>query len=309
MARPRALSLVALAASLTLAGCGLGPGPAPSDVRLEVTRDFGVHALLRSYAPRVRGQETVMSLLMRNSKVGTRYDGGFVQSIDGFSAGHEGTDQVDWFYYVNGQEAGKGAAETIVRPGDRIWWDRHDWSQAEGTPAVVGSFPEPFTSGIEGKRLPVRVECDHPAADACKTVTRRLRAVGVATAVAAPSGAPSPHVLRVLVGTFGALARDAAVQALQHGPSVSGVYARVQDSGRSIALLDVHGATSTTLGASAGLVAATRHGEDAPVWIVAGTDEHGALAAAQALDEATLHDRFAVAVGPAGPLALPEQGP
>jgi hypothetical protein len=278
-------------------------------VRLEVTRDFGAHSLLRSRTPRVRGQETVMSLLMRNSKVGTRYDGGFVQSIDGFSGGHEGADPIDWFYYVNGQEAGKGAAETVVRPGDRIWWDRHDWSQAEATPAVVGSFPEPFTGGIEGKRLPVRVECDQPAVDACETVTRRLRAVGVATAVAAPSGAPSPHVLRVLVGTFGALLRDAAVQALQHGPSASGVYARVAGGGESIELLDVHGATRATLGAGAGLVAATRHGEDAPVWVVAGTDEHGTLAAAQALNEATLHDRFAVAVGPTGPLALPEQGP
>lgn len=308
MARRRALSLVALAASLTLAGCGLGPGPAPSDVRLQVTRDFGAHSLLRSRAPRVRGQETVMSLLMRNSKVGTRYDGGFVQSINGFAGGHEGGDPIDWFYYVNGLQAGKGAAETIVRPGDRIWWDRHDWSQTESTPAVVGSFPEPFTGGIEGKRLPVRVECDQPAAAACTTVTRQLRAVGVTTAVAAPSGAPSPDVLRVLVGTFRGLARDAAVQALEHGPSASGVYARVAGSGGSIELLDARGATRATLGAGSGLVAATRHGEDAPVWVVAGTDEHGALAAARALDEATLHDRFAVAVGSAGSVALPEQG-
>ena len=113
----------------------------------------------------------------------------------------------------------------------------------------------------------------------------------------------------MLVGTFAALAPDAAVQALQHGPSTSGVYARVAGGGKSIALLDVHGATRATLGAGAGLVAATRHGEDAPVWVVAGTDEQGALAAARALGEATLHDRFAVAVGPAGSVALPEQGP
>jgi uncharacterized protein DUF4430 len=305
----RLAPLVALAALLALAGCGLGAGRAPTDVRLEVTRDFGAHSLLRSRAPRVRGQETVMSLLIRNSKVGTRYDGGFVQSIDGFSGGHEGTDPIDWFYYVNGLQAGKGAAETVVRPGDRIWWDRHDWSQAEGTPAVVGSFPEPFTGEIEGKRLPVRVECTQPAAAPCKTVTRQLRAVGVVTAVAAPSGAPSPLVLRLLVGTFGALASDPAVQALEHGPSTSGVYARVATGGGSIALLDPHGATRATLGAGAGLVAATRHGEDAPVWIVGGTDARGVLAAAQALDETALHERFALAIGPAGPVALPDQGP
>lgn len=299
--------LVALAALLALAGCGLGPGPAPTDVRLTVTRDFGAHALLRSGAPRVRGQETVMSLLMRNSKVGTRYDGGFVQSIDGLSGGHDGPDPVDWFYYINGLEAGKGAAETIVRPGDRIWWDRHDWSQAEASPAVVGSFPQPFQNGIEGKRLPVRVECAVPSSAACETVTRRLRAVGVLTAVAAPTGAPAPHVLRVLVGPFSALARDQAVQTLEQGPRASGVYARVEGGGKSIALLDVHGATHATLTAGAGLVAATRHGQDAPVWVIGGTDEHGALRAAQALDESALRDRFALAVDSAGAAALPEQ--
>jgi hypothetical protein len=301
--------LVALAALFALAGCGLGPGRAPTDVRLEVTQDFGAHTVLRAGAPRVRGQETVMSLLMRNSKVDTRYDGGFVESIDGFSGGHDGTDPVDWFYYVNGAEATKGAAETNVHPGDRIWWDRHDWSQAEGTPAVVGSFPEPFTSGIEGKRLPVRVECVQPSSAACTTVTRQLRAVGVATAVSAPSGASSPNVLRVLVGTFRALARDGTVQALQQGPAASGIYARVKSDGESVALLDVHGAVRATLGADAGLVAATRHGEDAPVWVVGGTDEPGALGAAKALDEGALRDCFALAVGPAGRVPLPEQGP
>lgn len=301
--------LVALAALFALAGCGLGPGRSPKGVRLDVTRDFGAHAVLRSGTPRVRGQETVMSLLMRNSKVGTRYDGGFVQSIDGFSGGHQGGDPVDWFYYVNGAEASRGAAETDVHPGDRIWWDWHDWSQAQDTPAVVGSFPEPFTGGIEGKRLPVRVECAQPSSSACRTVSRRLRAVGVLTAVSAPSGAPSPDVLRLLVGTFGALARDAAVQALQHGPSASGVYARVAGSGESIALLDVHGGVRATLGAGAGLVAATRHGEDAPVWVVGGTDEQGALEAAKALDETALHDHFALALGPTGRVPLPEQGP
>ena len=46
-----------------------------------------------------------------------------------------------------------------MRGGDRVWWDRHDWSAATRVPAVVGSFPEPFVHGIDGKRLPVRVEC------------------------------------------------------------------------------------------------------------------------------------------------------
>src|ERR1019366_9584842 len=54
---------------LALSGCGLGAGPAPSAVHLTVTRDFGA-SIVRSYGtPRVRGQETVMSLLLRNATV------------------------------------------------------------------------------------------------------------------------------------------------------------------------------------------------------------------------------------------------
>ena len=144
----------------TLAGCGLGAGKAPGGVQLTVTRDFGAHVLGRAGAPQVKGAETVMSLLVRNEKVTTKYGGGFVEDINGLSGGQEaGGDPLDWFYYVNGIEAPKGAAATNVHPGDHVWWDLHDWSQTDDVPAVVGSFPEPFLNGVEGKRLPVRVEC------------------------------------------------------------------------------------------------------------------------------------------------------
>ena len=111
-----------------------------------------------------------MSLLMRNFSVSTRYGGGFVQSIDGLAGGQEDGQPVDWFYYVNGVEASDGAAARNVHPGDRIWWDRHDWSVTDSIPAVVGSFPEPFLNGIGGKRLPVRIECASVGSDPCRTV-------------------------------------------------------------------------------------------------------------------------------------------
>jgi hypothetical protein len=80
VARRRARSALAALAvtSVTLAGCGLGAGKAPSGVQLLVTQDFGLGFLHRSGALTVRGQETVMSLLMRNYRVSTRFGGGFV---------------------------------------------------------------------------------------------------------------------------------------------------------------------------------------------------------------------------------------
>jgi hypothetical protein len=299
--------LAALSALVALAsGCGLGAGKAPGGVQLLVTRDFGASTLRSFRSPQARGQETVMSLLVRNAKVATRYGGGFVQSIDGLAGGREGGRPVDWFYYVNGIEAGKGAAATNLHPGDHVWWDRHDWGTTDDVPAVVGSYPEPFLNGIGGKRLPVRVECASAEGEACRTVTKRLRAQGVPAAVSAlGSGAGATQTLRVAVGPWRALSGEAALRELREGPQASGVYARFAGDGRKLELLEARGRTVQTLGAGGGLIAATRGGEDAPVWAVAGTDEAGTDAAARAFDTATLSGHFAVAVGPGGALPLP----
>jgi Domain of unknown function (DUF4430) len=304
-------ALLAVLAVAALAGCGLGAGSTPTRVRLDVTRGFGAQTLRSLRAPRAHGQETVMSLLLRNAPVTTRYGGGFVQSIDGHTGGDEGGQPIDWFYYVNGAQAPKGAAQTDVHPGDRIWWDLHDWSQTEEVPAVVGSFPEPFLNGLEGLRLPVRVECAEPAGGACRTVTAHLRAAGVTSALAAlgPAG-EEPDTLRLLVGTWPQVRGDPGAQSLERGPAASGVYARLPASGQTIALLDAQGATVRTLTGSAGLIAATRYTGQDPEWLITGTDPAGVRLAAESLDEAALHDRFAVALTETGALlALPQPSP
>jgi hypothetical protein len=303
-----AAMLGACLGALSLAGCGIGAGPAPSAVQLVVTRDFGAHVLRQSGPLKVSGQETVMSLLMRNHRVGTRFGGGFVQSIDGLSGGQEAGAPVDWFYYVNGVQAGMGGAATNVHPGDHIWWDRHDWSQTEEVPAVVGSFPEPFLNGLGGKRLPVRVECDSVAGYACRTVAARLRAAGVPAAIAAPGSIAGALTLRVLVGTWSRVAGDPAAQAISRGPRASGVYAQFASDGRSLTLLDANGHAVRTLAAGSGLIAATRRSEDAPSWIVTATDERGLDLAASGFAEATLRNRFAVAFTAAEALSVPQAG-
>lgn len=301
-----AVAALLLAAAVLACGCGLGAGKAPSAVRLVVTRDFGASVVRSAGAPHVRGQETVMSLLTRNARVATRYSGAFVQSIDGVAGGQSGGEPVDWFYYVNGIEARAGAASTNVHPGDHIWWDWHDWSQTDDVPAVVGSFPQPFLNGIAGKRLPVRVECAKADGAACRTVVRRLRAQGVPAAIAAlGSGFEAAHTLRVAVAPWRLIAGDPGVHSIGSGPGASGVYARFAANGGTLTLLDAQGQSAQALGAGAGLIAATRTGEDAPVWVVTGTDVTGMERAAQAFDSSTLENRFAVAVGASGSLALP----
>src|SRR3954468_3191867 len=105
--RGRLLLLAALATSV--AGCGLGAGDAPSGVGLTVTDRFGAKVLVLEDAAKVSGEETVMRLLQRNAKVRTRFGGNFVQSIKGVAGGQDAGRPVDWFFFVNGEEAGKGA--------------------------------------------------------------------------------------------------------------------------------------------------------------------------------------------------------
>jgi Domain of unknown function (DUF4430) len=293
-------------ATLTLAGCGLGG--APTAVQLMVTREFGARVLNSAGAKSASAGETVMDLLRSHNSVATSSDGHIVQGIDGLSGGQQDGQPENWFYYVNGVEAPRGAAKTLVHPGDHVWWDLHDWSQAQAIPAVVGSFPEPFLNGIEGKRLPVRVECASASGYACSKVTARLRAYGVPAAIAAIGSGAAPETLRVLVGPWTSVAGELAAQSIARGPRYSGVYARFSTSGQALTLLDEQGRPAQTLGAGAGLIAATESAKEAPVWVVTGTDGAGVNRAAGAFDRATLEHRFAVALGPGGAVALPELG-
>ncbi|MEA2301974.1 MAG: hypothetical protein QOE44_2509 [Solirubrobacteraceae bacterium] len=299
---------VAAAASLVLAGCGLGAGGTPAGVQLTVTRDFGAAGLEERAAPAIRGKDTAMRLLERNAKVTTAYGGGFVSSIDGLAGGQDAGRPVDWFYYVNGIEASRGAAATTLHDGDHVWWDRHDWGTAMAVPAVVGSFPEPFLHGTGGKRLPVRVECIDPASPACSAVSHQLTRLGIPAARGGVGLSYRDESLRILVGAWPRMRDDPAARRLETGPSASGVYARMAPDGRSIVLLNARGAPVRTLGPGSGLVAATRFGGAPPVWIVTGTDPAGIAAAAQALEPGALHDRFALAVANDLGVPLPVAG-
>jgi hypothetical protein len=301
---------VAVALTLAVAGCGLGAGTPPSDVTLTVTRDFGAGPLLDQPDPKRSGDETVMRLLQRNTRVTTRFGGAFVQSIDGIAGGHTAGRPVDWFFYVNGIESSQGATDVHIHDGDRIWWDRHDWSAAMRVPAVVGAYPEPFLHGSGGRRLPVRVECAQSARAACVAVSSALGRAGVVTGTAGFGAGVGTDTLRVLVGPWPVLRDDITAQQLERGPRVSGVYARPSADGRRIVALDERGRPARTLGAGTGLIAATAAAEQQPTWIVTGTDARGLAAAARAFTDgqSALDGKFALAISADRAVALPVVG-
>jgi hypothetical protein len=282
------------------AGCGLGAGPGPRDVALLVTRDFGAHVIGTARIAHAPGAETVLRFVERSFRVQTGAAGA-VESIDGVSGGRAS----GWFLYVNGSAATRGPGATRLHPGDRVWWDLHNRGAATSISAVVGSFPQPFRSGIGGQRLPVQLVCSAGAGTACGVAGARLGALGVpfgSALLGAPAGTAS---LRLLVGPWPQLRDDPAARQLELGPRASGVFAIPDARGRWLRALDARGRTVRVLGAGSGLVAATRARGAQPTWLVTGTNAAGVLAAARALTQTALADHFAIAIVARGELPLP----
>jgi hypothetical protein len=300
--RGTAVAIALLLAALAAAGCGLGPGAEVGSVELTVTREFGGEpGLERSLA--AKESDTVMRVLEGEAEVETRFGGGFVHAIDGVAEGERGGDPYDWFFFVDGVESPVGAAEVELKSDERIWWDYRDWSAANHIPAVVGSWPAPFTDGVAGKHYPVVLECDG-GGSACATARESLHGEGVELA---PSS--SRRAIRMLVGPWDRLRGDPAARLLEDGPEESGIYATFVPGTRGkigLQALDEDGMEARNLGPDAGLVAATSRYGGPPVWLVTGGTAAAVREAAEALDEEHLRDHYAVAVEDGQVTSLPE---
>ena len=299
--KPRRWPAVALlAAALAAAGCGVGEGDELGEVSLTVTRDYGAVPVAGPLREDVTEADTVMRVLDRETEIGTRFGGAFVQSIDGLEGEQRGGRPYDWFFYVNGLWSPVGAADYPLRGGEAIWWDYRDWSASTRVSALVGSWPQPFAGGYEGERHETAVEC-RDGGEACAIVRRRLRGAGATLVASGADGA-----IRVLVGPWSALRDDPTAADLEDGPATSGVYADFAEDGDfELTGLDQGGRPVRTFAPGAGLVAATRRGRAPPVWLVTGPTPRGALAAAESLDRAALRDRYAVAVDGGERIPLP----
>jgi hypothetical protein len=303
----RAIRRVLAIGVLALLAASCGGSAGGGTVTVTVSRDFGAARIAPTRSGTTKVDTTVMDLLQHSFTVKT--EAGNPQEIDGVSGGKENGRAVGWFYYVNGIEADQAAAQRKLNSGDRVWWDHHDSDTAGQVPAVVGAFPEPFRSGSEGKKIPIRLVCMGNAGRSCDEVVTRLSNAGIADVARSSIEQSVGQVLRILVGAWPDVRQDIAARSLEAGPAKSGVYAKPDPKGGKLALLDAKGDVQRTLGPGSGLIAATRDEDFPPTWIVTGTDEVGVAAAAAALTEDQLSDHFALAVekgrGVPIPLATP----
>ncbi len=287
----RALALVF--AVTMLAGCGSSATETSEDISLTVTREFGVRALVDKAvrrAPVEGGLVGVLQSLTYQCSSECGRPRGTKQSV-----------------FVNGILADKPLGDLDVHGGDRVWLDWHEAGAAREITAVVGSFPEPFLHGVDGKRLPVRVECDDPRAGACAAVAEKLVSLGVVAGRSIIGRSAADMTVRILVAPWKRLrGREFEADSIDDGPRASGVFARFDASAQRLLVLRSDGTVARTLGAGTGLIAATRAKDRQPVWFVTGTDDAGVDAAARALDESVLSDRFALAISRDLPVAVPQ---
>jgi hypothetical protein len=300
--RPRAFAaLTVMSAALLATGCGLNAGSTPNaPVQLTVTRDFGAVSVLETAGTKVAGSDTAVAVARRGATVVAAAGARTVQSINGIAAG---APAAGWYPYINGILDDNDEA-TDVHGGDRVWWDQRPGSFK--VRVVVGSYPEPFVHGFDGKRLPVRVECADPNANVCNVVANKLIALGVPIGRSNISRSAADESLRILVGPWKALrGRDLESDDIDAGPRSSGVFARFDTTSTKLIVLDAQGAPARTLGPDTGLIAATQSQQRQPVWFVTGTDDAGVDSAGRALDEGVLSDRYALAISHDLPVAVP----
>ena len=173
--------LLVACALVLLAGCGherAGSGSAS----LWITRDRGATVLLVRTVP---AGLTAMQVLDEEADISKRYGGRFVQSIEGVEG--DVSKRRDWFWFLNGIEADRSAADYHLRPGDVEWWDFRSWSGEMREPVVVGAFPEPFLHGYDGNVRPVAVRYAVGRGRGATAIGHLLRASSVE-----PLGRPTP---------------------------------------------------------------------------------------------------------------------
>jgi hypothetical protein len=137
--------------ALVVAGCG--GGREDGSATLWVTRDRGAEVVFTAKVP---AGLTALQALDRERDITTRYGGRFVQSIDGVEGSLSA--RRDWFFFLNGREGDRSAAEVRLHAGDVEWWDFRSWQgDAMSVPVVVGSYPHPFV-GSTTSVVPVGVE-------------------------------------------------------------------------------------------------------------------------------------------------------
>ena len=309
MARRGLLPVIVLILLMTAvsAGCPSPPPAAGSGesglATVVVTRDFGQELILTGEVE-LNNVSNAMTALQSVAEVETKYGGGFVKAINGFSSEYEGLEQsqLDWFYFINGISLSLGARDYALRDGDVEQWDLRDWSYRSFVPAIIGAYPQPFLGGVGGEVKPTVVAYDDPFAEEAGALKAELEGwetaeVLVTGAETLSDGVKERSNLIILGG-----AENGLILELNELHKRLGFFAYFE--GGKIVVLDGGGNPAGEYGAGWGLIQTTQNpwspggvgSGESIVFMVSGTDEDGVRSAVRALIDNSDELSYAYAV-------------
>jgi hypothetical protein len=249
-------------------------------VTLMITKDFGSQTLVEKKV-QIQKNWSIFELLESTVKIEGKWDGGFVNSINGLESQSGGftRDGFDWFYYINGIGADVGADQYSLRAGEVIWWDYHVWkTMGSSNSAVIGCYPQPFIHGYRGKigatNILAAKESTKMAQDLKNSLLNRgVRSINVKEMD--NNLLENRSVPTIVVGTWSELKGLSWLDKFNQAYRKTGISVYFSDKG--LELLDYTGKTVQTVQNSAGVIAAAGSGlgDNSPLWLVSGTDQEG----------------------------------
>lgn len=259
-------------------------------VKLLVTKDFGNETLFEKKVE-IKEDRTVIDLLKANLEITTKWDGDFVNGINGLESENGGVsgNRFDWFYYINGICADVGAAGYELNPGDIVWWDYHAWkSMGSANSAVIGCFPEPFIHGYRGNVGTTTIITSEENNSLANDVQKALEKNGVTSI---ESKTLNEDFLQnrqgptIVMGEWSELKELTYLEKLNKAYKKTGTNVHFTDKG--LELLDYSGKAARTVTESAGVIVSTGAGlgDESPLWLIVGNNREGLEQAVEVLVE------------------------
>jgi hypothetical protein len=273
-----------------------GTAPAPGEkkpeltekVTLRVTKDFGREVIFHQTVP-IKKDWTVMDLLDTHLEIETKFEGSFINGINGLASEKGGftKDRYDWFFYVNGVSADVGAAAYQIQGGDQVWWDYHVWrNMSTAIPALIGSYPEPFINSYLGKVGPITVMSSPEDQELADKVVRSLKSHGaknISTGALDASAMENRKGPVLVLGSFPELKKISWLDKFNEAYRKTGTGVHFTDKG--VELFTSNGELGETVTGSAGVIVASGEGlgDESPLWLIMGTDIQGLTDAVEIL--------------------------
>jgi len=142
------------------------------EVNIAITENFG-RELVQENTIKISSGSSALDALKSVSQIETKYGGSFVTSINGIKSGFP-EDHYDWFFYVNGFLAKDGGSSYIIRGGDSIQWDYHNWESEYHQSAIIGDYPKYFINGYAGSKSPTIIVFENEFLDEASKIRDRF---------------------------------------------------------------------------------------------------------------------------------------